>query len=211
MTAGIAVNKTHREGGAYAPPDFMDYGSLKDEALAGLVAKQDQKAFKELFERYSKRIYNLSYSYVQNRDSAEDIAQEVFITVFRKISGFKSASSFSTWIYRITVNSSISFLRKHRRDEKLTDLELAEDVKSDENEHDADENPEERERTGLRLLQALPENQRTAFILSQRESMKYRDIAGVMKISEKAVESLVYRARENLRKGIRELKVGESE
>jgi len=81
-TAVIAISKTHKAGGTNVSPTIMAYPDLKDEQLMDLVVTQDQKAFKELFERYSKRVFNLTYSYVNDYHYAEDISEDVFITVY---------------------------------------------------------------------------------------------------------------------------------
>ncbi|MDD3804089.1 MAG: RNA polymerase sigma factor [bacterium] len=204
QTAEIAVNKTQREGGAFAPPACMDYSSLSDSQLIVLVSNQDNKAFKELFDRYSRMVFNLSYSYVTEFHAAEDISQEVFLTIFTKGAEFKFKSSFSTWIYRITVNASISYLRKHKKDARLTNLEDAADVE-DEGSDKQKERDSKREALALKALDMLPENQKTAFILSQKESLKYKEIASIMNVSEKAVESMIYRARENIKNNLKKL------
>ncbi|MGE3063476.1 MAG: RNA polymerase sigma factor [bacterium] len=205
-TAEIAVNKTHREGGAFAPPELMDYSTQSDEQLIILVAGNDQKAFKELFKRYSKRVFNLSYSHVYDYHAAEDISQEVFLILYKKAESFKKKSSLSTWIYRITANSAVSYIRKHKKDELLTNIEFAADVAED----SPVKEEKERDEKAKKILNLLPENQKTAFILSQKENLKYREIASIMKVSEKAVESLIYRARENIRQSLKELNASES-
>ncbi|HAV92634.1 TPA: hypothetical protein DCW38_05575 [candidate division WOR-3 bacterium] len=205
-TAGIAVNKTHRAGGASAPPIYMEYPILNDEQLIDLVMKQDQQAFKEIFGRYSKKIFNLAFSYVGDYHYAEEITQDIFVTIYGKSSSFKKTSSFSTWIYRIAVNASVSHLRKHKKDLMLCDMESAEDL----SEEPIVPEPPDRKETANILLKSLPESQRMAFILSQKDNLKYKEISAIMKISEKAVESLIYRARENLRRSIREMKSSET-
>jgi len=202
-TAVIAISKTHKAGGTNVSPAIMAYPDLKDEQLMDLVVTQDQKAFKELFERYSKRVFNLTYSYVNDYHYAEDISEDVFITVYNKSKTFKKESSFSTWVYRITVNASISHIRKHKKDMVLTDIENAEDIITEELEK-PDENY--KKELGAKILLMLPENQKTAFILSQKDGLRYKEISAIMKISEKAVESLIYRAKENLRRIIKDVR-----
>ena len=202
-TAVIAISKTHKADGTNVSPTIMAYPDLKDEQLMDLVVTQDQKAFKELFERYSKRVFNLTYSYVNDYHYAEDISEDVFITVYNKSKTFKKESSFSTWVYRITVNASISHIRKHKKDMVLTDIENAEDIITEELEK-PDENY--KKELGAKILLMLPENQKTAFILSQKDGLRYKEISAIMKISEKAVESLIYRAKENLRRIIKDVR-----
>jgi RNA polymerase sigma-70 factor, ECF subfamily len=156
-----------------------------------------------LIDRHSKAVIRTCYSFVQNKDDAEDIAQEVFIEVIRSINQFRSESDLGTWLYRICVNKSLDHLRKQKRNKRIADLKAfflsrGESAKSPHNQL------EEQERKELlrRQIALLPENQRIALILSQYNRLTNKKIAEVMETTESGVESLVTRARANLRKNL---------
>ena len=141
---------------------------------------------------------------VQDCGMAEDIAQEVFITVYRSIGSFNERSSISTWIYRITVNKCLDHLRSQTRKKKGGLMNLGDNI--DENKAVVFDHPgikleqKENARYLFDAINDLPENQKTAFILSHIEELPQKEIAEIMDISLKAVESLLQRAKANLRK-----------
>jgi RNA polymerase sigma-70 factor (ECF subfamily) len=156
-------------------------------------------------EANKSRVFNTALGFVQNREDAEDITQEVFIEVHRSINGFNQQSSLSTWIYRITVNKSLDFLRKRNRKKRfgfLTQL-----FKNDDSEIEIPhfDHPgvqlENKERSSLlfSVIDQLPENQKTAFILFHLEELPQKEIAVIMNLTPKAIESLIQRAKANLR------------
>lgn len=176
-----------------------------ENIIAGLKAGR-QDAFKELVSLFSDRIYNTSLGLVQNSEDAEDISQEVFIEVFRSISNFRKESSLSTWIYRITINKCINFLRKKKRKKRfgyITSLFTNENGNKDipdflhpgvvvEN--------EERSKVLFSAISRLKENQKVAFTLFNIDGKNYKEIAEIMSTSVSSVESLIHRAKMNLRK-----------
>ncbi len=172
-----------------------------------------ENTYKELFECHHKKVFNISLNIVHSIEDAEDITQEVFIEVYHSISTFKEQSSVSTWLYRIAVNKSLDFLRSKKRKKRFaffTQLfhpqtgEPLQEVSHFDHPGIALEN---KERTALlyNAIDKLSDNQKTAFILSQIESLPQKEIAGVMELSEKAIESLVQRAKGNLRQQLGKL------
>ncbi len=144
---------------------------------------------------------------VQQREDAEDITQDVFATVYKSILSFNNQSTIATWIYRIAVNRSLDHLRTVSRKRK-TGIHVAstDELKRAESLHDGSfQHPGIRleQRENARLLFAaistLPENQKTAFVLAHVEGLPQKDVAEVMELSLKAVESLLQRAKQNLR------------
>ncbi|MEO0288556.1 MAG: RNA polymerase sigma factor [candidate division WOR-3 bacterium] len=174
----------------------MEKINLSDEQLIDEFLKGDESSFKILFERYSQKVFMLVFSYTKDYEDSKDITQDIFLKVYTGLKDFKKKSKFSTWIYRISVNHAISFLRKNKKEKNLVSFDQI-------NETDIENYDEEKieydKKLAERLLFELPENQRIAFILSQKEGKKYKEIAEILNVSEKAVESLIYRARENLR------------
>ena len=143
---------------------------------------------------------------VQDEGLAEDIAQEVFITVFRSILSFNAQSSLSTWIYRITVNKCLDHLRSKKRQRFSLFSQLFQKDGGPVNEKRAFDHPgiqlEQREnaRYLFQAIDQLPNNQKTIFILAHIEDLPQKEIAEIMNMSLKAVESVLQRAKANLRK-----------
>lgn len=164
--------------------------------------------FRQLFHENNKKVFNVALNFLQNREDAEDITQEVFIEVFRSFHQFNERSAVSTWIYRIAVNKSLDFLKAKKRKKRfafLTQLfhpetgEVLHEVSHFEHPGVSLEN-KERSQILFRAIEKLPDSQKTAFILFRIEGLPQKEVAQVMNITEKAVESLVQRAKENLRK-----------
>jgi RNA polymerase sigma-70 factor (ECF subfamily) len=165
--------------------------------------------FKELVLTYRHQVLNTCYRFVQNQADAEDIAQEVFMELFRSLPDFQAQSKISTWIYRIAVNKALDWLRQKKRKKRLqwvtsfwsgaarNDEVFA--VASAENPL-RDLEQAERARILINALAELPESQRVAFTLSQYEGLSYEEIGDIMATTLAAVESLLHRARQNLRK-----------
>jgi len=168
----------------------------------------DESAFRTLVEQYQDLVYNTALGIVQNQSDAEDVAQEVFIQVFRSIGSFKSEAKLSTWIYRITTTRSLDLLRAKKSKKRfglLTRLWETEEESPVENISDFNHPGVslERKEEAAQLMAAitqLPENQKVAFILHKLEGLSYLEIAEIMGNTLPAVESLMHRARLNLRK-----------
>lgn len=167
----------------------------------------DEQAFKSLVTNYQDLVFNTALGIVQNSEDAEDVAQEVFIQVFRSIDQFKGDARLSTWIYRITTTKALDHIRSRKRKKRfafITSLFGA----NDELVHEPVDfqHPgvalDRKEQAALlfQMIAQLPENQKVAFTLHKTEELSYQEIADVMQLSVSAVESLLFRARQNLRK-----------
>ena len=178
-----------------------------DAELIELIRAGDRSAFKRFVETHQDKVYNLSLGFLNNREEAEDISQEVFIEVFHSINTFKGQSAIETWLYRITVNKSlerIKYLQRGKRFAWLTSLFGVEDqvgkvYRTDLHPGIRLENEELREKLAW-ALRSLPEAQQTAFTLSKFEQLTNKEIAEVMEQSLSAVESLLFRAKKGLQK-----------
>lgn len=174
------------------------------------IALQKEDAFKELYTLYSAKVYNTALSYVQNENDAEEITQDVFVKIHKNASKFKGNSSVNTWIYRITVNTSLNVIKKRKRFSFLSftnqnDEKTQKDVPDFVHPNLILENKEE----GILIFKAikkLPETQQTAFILAFVEELPRQEIAQIMETSLKAVESLLQRAKTNLKKTLKNYK-----
>ena len=164
--------------------------------------------FQEIYVQYSKLVYNLALSYVQNIEDAEEITQDVFLTVHRGLDLFEGKAKHSTWIYRITINKSIDFIKAKNSQKRFaffTSLFGSDQQEISHSRHNFDH-------PGILLEQKvalqkifkhineLPSQQKTALILSKLEGRSQKEIAEIMELSTKAVESLVQRAKKNLSK-----------
>jgi RNA polymerase sigma-70 factor (ECF subfamily) len=176
------------------------------ELIQGL-RNGDETAFKFLVDTYQDRVFNTAIGIVQNAEDAEDVAQEVFIQVYRSIHSFKGESKLSTWLYRIATTRALDLLRSRKSKKRFGFMQR---LFGDENEP-IHELPDfnhpgvalDRKENAARLFKAinqLPENQKTAFTLHKLEDLSYQEISEAMQTSVAAVESLMHRAKQNLRK-----------
>ena len=178
----------------------------EEEIIQGLQSG-DEKHFREVVDRFQKSTIALCMGILHNREDAEDIAQDVFVEVFRSVGHFRGDARLSTWIYRIAVNKSLNHVRKMKRRRWILPMEklFAGGGASGEMDAGVGLPPEDMERTQLSgkihaAVDALPENQKTAHVLSKMEDLSYREIADVMGVTLPAVESLLHRAKTNLQK-----------
>ena len=167
----------------------------------------DELAFKSLVENYQDLVYNTALGVVQNSEDAEDVAQEVFIQVFRSIDQFKGDARLSTWIYRITTTKALDHIRSRKRKKRFAFITSLFGPNDELIHEPVDfQHPgvtlDRKEQAALlfRMIDQLPENQKVAFTLHKTEELSYQEIADVMQLSVSAVESLLFRARQNLRK-----------
>ena len=181
--------------------------TVESELIEKLI-QRDEKAFKSFFDHYKQKVYNTAAGFLTNTEEAEDITQEVFIQVFRSIKHFKKNSQLSTWIYRITVTKCLDLLRKKKAKKRIafiTDIFEKNDIDKKESFVNYEHPGVETDRIELsarlfREIDKLPENQRIAFVLNKVEQLGYREISEIMDTSVPAVESLISRAKANLKK-----------
>ncbi len=161
-----------------------------------------------MFDANKTMVYNLALSFLQNTEDAEDITQEVFIEVYNSFYKFNGNSTISTWIYRITVNKALDFIRKKKRKKRfsiINRLFSTEEFDVESNQIAHFDHPgvlmeqKENARLVFKLIDELKENQKTAFILFHLEDLSQKQIAEIMGISTKAVELLVRRAKLKLK------------
>lgn len=178
-----------------------------EKQLINELIEGNQEAFKLLVEQHQDRVTNTCYGFVHDADDADDLTQDVFIEVFHSIGKFKQDSSISTWIYRIAVNKSLDFIKKHKRIKRwgsVTRISTeSEDIKDSWIGHS--ETPEASLEQKERILilntaiDKLPTNQKTAFTLHKYEELSYKEISIIMSSSISSVESLLHRAKKNLK------------
>lgn len=178
----------------------------EQELIAGLL-KGDESAFKTVVNTYKKLVYNTVLGFVQNTGDAEDVTQDVFIRVYENIGRFKQQCKLSTWIYRISITQAVDFTRKRDRKKRggfilslfNSEQELIYDPADFIHPGVLAEN-KERSAILFKAINRLPQNQQTAFLLQKVEDCSQQQIAEIMELSEGAVESLLSRAKGNLKK-----------
>jgi RNA polymerase sigma factor (sigma-70 family) len=180
---------------------------LNELELIQQLRAGDELAFKSLVENYQNLVYNTALGVVQNSEDAEDVTQEVFIQVFRSIDQFKGDARLSTWIYRITTTKALDHIRSRKRKKRFAFITSLFGPNDELIHEPVDfQHPgvtlDRKEQAALlfRMIDQLPENQKVAFTLHKTEELSYQEIADVMQLSVSAVESLLFRARQNLRK-----------
>ena len=188
-------------------------GGLSDAEMMLRVKAGDDSAFDYLVQKYRRPIISFMYRMAHNSAAAEDLAQEVFLRVYRSRAGYEPSAKFSTWLYRIATNLGVNYARdrRHERPENITNLDEA-DEETGQTPDLADRSPTveqdilRRERLAAirRKVEALPARQRTAVLMHKYQQMDYRQIAEVLKLSESATKSLLFRAYETLRTQLKE-------
>src|SRR5437773_1325134 len=182
-------------------PDDLDRSDMER------LAKGHDDALNSLIERHSKKLFHYLIRQLQNEQDAEDLAQETFVRVYRHRGRFDPAQKFTTWLYTIATNLSRDHLRWRSRhpqvsmDSKDTETEttLENHLPSEAASPDAQLQQSETAEGVRRAIAALPEDLRTALILSEYESLSHSEIAAILNCTSKAVETRLYRARKILR------------
>jgi RNA polymerase sigma-70 factor, ECF subfamily len=177
----------------------------EDVDLVRATLAGDQLAFQRLVERYQDRLFALARGYTRSPVELEDIVQDAFLKAFRRLDTFNHESSFYTWLYRITLNTALDFLKRRGRSpvHAVEDPELGAPPAPQEGfaPHAGLERKEIAEITHA-VLQELPEIFRTALVLREFEGLAYQEIADVLGISIGTVESRLFRARARFKERI---------
>ena len=186
---------------------------MSEKEIVEQLRQGNEEAFKKLVSLFQEKVFNTAVNFLQNQQDAEDAAQEVFIQVYNSIGQFKENSTLSTWIYRITITKCLDHTRSKKRKKRFAFISSLFSEKNDLLHESPDFNHpgvqlDRKEDAAIlfKMVNSLPENQKTAFLLNKIEGMSYIEIADVMKLSESAVDSLLQRAKQNLRKKINGIK-----
>jgi len=162
-------------------------------------------SFQNIYNQYHVLVYNVALNYVQNIEDAEEITQDVFVQVHHSLHQFGEKSTLKTWIYRITINKCLDFI-KHKNSKKR--LFIFGNKSQNENEYlnvSNFEHPgillENKEKASVlfKVINELPENQKTAFMLSKIDGLSNPEVSEIMQLSISSVESLIFRAKTNLK------------
>ncbi len=180
---------------------------MDEQFLIERLKQGDEAAFKKIVETWQDMVYNTAIGILQNAEDAEDVSQEVFVQVFESVKSFKAEAKFSTWLYRITVSKALDHLRKKKRKKRFAYIQSIfgannETVidKPDFHHPGVTLDNKERATTLFKAINRLPENQKIAFTLHKLEGLSYQEISDIMKTSVSSVESLMHRAKNNLKR-----------
>jgi RNA polymerase sigma-70 factor (ECF subfamily) len=182
-----------------------------EQKLIENLRNGDESAFRLIVETRKDLVYNTALGLLQSAEDAEDVTQEVFIKVYESVHQFKGESAFSTWLYKIAVTKSLELIRSRKRKKRFAFITS---ILGENNElkHDPPEfhhpgillDNRERAATLFKAIAKLPENQRVAFTLHKLEGISYIEVGEIMQLSVSAVESLIHRAKSNLKKDLKE-------
>ncbi|MGC9159125.1 MAG: RNA polymerase sigma factor [Terracidiphilus sp.] len=179
-----------------------------DQAVMLRVAAGDEEGFNYLVEKYHRPILHFLFRMVRNQAIAEELTQEVFLRVYRARASYRAEAKFSTWLYRIATNLAVNHARDHRYERAAQSISLdLPDEETGARPEVADGEPlveeqllrEERMKAIRAHVMALPERQRMAVLMHKYQGMDYREIGAVLKQSESATKSLLFRAYQTLR------------
>lgn len=181
-----------------------------DRILVAKILENDKQAFGTLVTKYQRMVYATCFRLVRSQSDAEDLSQDVFVECFRSLHLVQKDNDLSGWLFKIASNKSLSFLRKRNpaRIGKNTSVETAfteENHKSHLVETNTPHSKLEHEDTRKTLFQAidlLPENQKKAILLHKFDNLSQKEISEQMGLTQESVESLIYRAKTNLRKSL---------
>lgn len=187
--------------------------SWAERRLIRRLKDRDERAFRELVEEHQDRVFNITYRMLGNREEAEDVAQEVFITVFKSIDSFRGESKFSTWIYRISTNlckNRLKYLARRQEkakaefDETVSQRSVEAGLASTTNQANPQRILEGQQLEGLmqEALAELEEEHRILIVLRDLEELNYTEICEITELPEGTVKSRLHRARLALRKKI---------
>jgi RNA polymerase sigma-70 factor (ECF subfamily) len=190
-----------------------DFGQMDDAAIMLELRAGNMAGFDFLIQKYRKPIIHFMYRMVHNQAVAEELAQEVFLRVYRSRETYRAEARFSTWLYRIATNLGVNHARDTRHERAASTIYLDEvDSETGTTPDVADTTPSaeanllRRERLNAirQHILALPERQRMAVLMHKYEGMDYKEIGDVLKLSESATKSLLFRAYQTLREKLKD-------
>ena len=184
---------------------------MDERILVEQLKQGNESAFKNIVETWQNMVYNTALGIVQNAEDAEDIAQETFVQVYQSIGSFKGESKFSTWLYRITIAKALDHERRKKRKKRFAFVKSLFGEESQVVVHPPDfhhpgvvMDKKEDAAVLFNAIAQLPENQKVAFTLHKVDGLSYQEVGEVMKTSVSSVESLMHRAKTNLKKKLEE-------
>ena len=193
------------------------YLSDPDNQLMQRAGSGDLAAFKQLVQKHQRTVTGIIYRYTGNHSEAEDLAQDIFLKIYKATNSYVPRVQFKTWLYKVVANHCLNFFRSQKRRAFITSLDQSSSEEYNPHIQRTDaqkEQPEtilqqqELHRALIRALSELPERQRMAIILHRFEGLSYKEIATILCSSLSAVESLIFRAMNNLKEKLSFYKPG---
>ena len=189
----------------------MQIKNLEEKKLIKELKSNNESAFKLLVENYKDQIFNTIIPIIQNVDDADDVTQEVFIQIYKSIKKFKEKSSLSTWIYKISISKAYEYIRYNKRIKRFSIL-----INMFRDDNTIREIPdfihpgvelEQKENSKILFsaINKLNHQQKTAYILKNVQGLSYKKISDIMNKSISSIESLIYRAKQNLKTIIKKI------
>jgi RNA polymerase sigma-70 factor (ECF subfamily) len=182
---------------------------INQEEFIENLRSGNQAAFSLLIDDYQQKVFHTCISFVPNKEDAEDIAQEVFLEVYKSIGKFKGNTKLSTWIYKICTNKCLEFIRKKNAKKRLVFMQriLGNEIPLDKTNFFTEFNHpgillehKERSETIYLAINTLPESQKTVFTLAKLDGKTYQEIVEITGKSMSSLESIMFRAKKNLQK-----------
>jgi len=213
-TVAIAQNgfqETQQGASTYTPG--VEWSQLSDAEIMLRVREGDDSGFSILIEKYRKQIVHFMFRMSRNQAVAEELAQEVFLRVYRSRQTYRAEAKFSTWLYRIATNLGVNHARDTKYERTAQNVYLDQpDPETGTSPDVADSTPsveqelvrEERMNAIRKHVMALPERQRSAVLMHKYQEMDYKEIGEVLKLSESATKSLLFRAYQTLRENLKD-------
>ncbi len=186
---------------------------LSDAEIMLRVAAGDDSGFTYLIEKYHRAIVHFMFRMVHNQAVAEELAQEVFLRVYRSRASYRAEAKFTTWLYRIATNLGVNHARDHKHERAAQNVYLDQpdsetgttpDLADAHATVEQDLVRQERFRAIREQVMALPERQRSAVLMHKFQEMDYKQIGEVLKLSESATKSLLFRAYQTLRERLKD-------
>lgn len=180
---------------------------MEDKDFIQALKDKDTSAYSRLLDDFQQKVFSTCISFVPNKEDAEDIAQEVFVEVFNSINKFKGDSKLSTWIYRITTNKCLEFIRKKNTKKRFAFLQsiTGNAIPIDKTDYFTEMNHpgillenKELNATLFKAINNLPESQSVVFTLHKIDGKSYQEISEITQKSLSSVESIMFRAKKNL-------------
>ncbi|WP_158837914.1 RNA polymerase sigma factor [Polaribacter sp. L3A8] len=180
---------------------------MNEESFIVELQAGKQAAFSQLLDDYQQKVFGTCISFIPNKEDAEDVAQEVFLEVFKSINKFKGDSKLSTWIYKIATNKCLEFIRKKNTKKRFAFMQtiLGNEIPIDKTSYFTEVNHpgillENQEKSAIifKAINTLPEAQRVVFTLAKIDDKSYQEIVEITGKSLSSVESLMFRAKKGL-------------
>lgn len=181
---------------------------MKEQDFIEQLKQGKQSAFSLLLDQYQQKVFSTCISFVPNKEDAEDVAQEVFLEVFKSIHKFKGDSKLSTWIYRIATNKCLEFIRKKNTKKRFAFMQsiLGNEIPIDKTSYFTEFNHpgillenKEKSKIIFKAINTLPESQKVVFTLAKIDGKSYQEIVEITGKSLSSVESIMFRAKKSLK------------